>query len=798
MPPQIVSVNVTQTVAPPPDSLQQTGAFISQGATITAPGTSSLLTELSDLTDLLAGSQTLASLSWTSSVVTAVATAPHEFTIGDTLELTIAGVTPSGYNGVHLCNITGASTFTFILPINPGAETVPGVYTVEDVSELLAMATTFFAQGSQTAVTVFECGAGSASDGVAYLSAYITANPNAFYAYLVPRYWDGNADFLSMLASFESTTAKTYFFVTTKLNTYTKYLTQMKDVVALIESPQMDAYPANRLTAISWGGDSIAVSATVATSQSGSSSYVPGTSVLSLVGVAGTSPTFSVTDTELASDPVINAVGSGGTPGLTTFTGSTGVGTKFTFTGTINDYVVSAAAVNAGGTGGTPGLTTFTVVGGTGTPTTLSGTIGGGGVLSGSLTVVDPGDYTASPGATAVAITGGSLSGGTVDLTFTAASGNLTGQILTKVTGGDYTTNPSLTAAPFTGGSLSGGTAAVKMGVLTAVLATPGAVGSFPANPIDTTATGGGTGATLNVTWDVAEPGGVMTATTTTSHGVAVGDWFQLQGSVPVGYNGWFQAIAGTTGSTLVAGLEVNPGAETTLGTLEGSQTVNAGIPALEFSLAFPFRVALHYLPSSTNKVAPFAFQYGFGVTPFPLKGMSATLATLKNAAINYVLTGAEGGITNFILEWGTTRDDRDFTYWYSVDWAQINSARNLANVIINGSNNPVNPLYYSQDGINRLQDAVVATMFTAISVGLANGTVARSNLDGPAFVNAIEAGQFDGKIVVNAIPFVPYLRVNPGDYRIGRYAGLSVQYIPNRGFISILLNINVTDFVAP
>jgi len=59
-----------------------------------------------------------------------------------------------------------------------------------------------------------------------------------------------------------------------------------------------------------------------------------------------------------------------------------------------------------------------------------------------------------------------------------------------------------------------------------------------------------------------------VTYTTTTAHGVGVGDDFSISGMTPAGYNGSFTAIAGTTGSTLVASMAVNPGSATVFGTL--------------------------------------------------------------------------------------------------------------------------------------------------------------------------------------------------------------------------------------
>lgn len=191
-----------------------------------------------------------------------------------------------------------------------------------------------------------------------------------------------------------------------------------------------------------------------------------------------------------------------------------------------------------------------------------------------------------------------------------------------------------------------------------------------------------------------------------------------------------------------------------------------------EFSLAAAFYRWLNYNPSTTNKVAPFAFSYLYGVTAYPLRGNGALLATYKAAKVNVVGTGAEGGITNTILQWGTTMDGRDATYWYSVDWVQINLALDISNEIINGSNNPINPLYYDQNGINRLQARAQATMNRGISYGLVLPPVE-----------------------VDAIDFVTYVTTSPSDYASGQYNGLSTTYTPQRGFTGIIFNVNVTDF---
>ncbi|MFW0766694.1 hypothetical protein ACN0IV_12725 [Trabulsiella odontotermitis] len=172
--------------------------------------------------------------------------------------------------------------------------------------------------------------------------------------------------------------------------------------------------------------------------------------------------------------------------------------------------------------------------------------------------------------------------------------------------------------------------------------------------------------------------------------------------------------------------------------------------------------------PSEINKVPPMAFRFLQAVNANQAK--DNILKTMAAQNVNYVDTGAEGGIANTMLAKGVTSDGNDMTYWYSVDWVQINVDMMLANAIINGSNNPINPLYYDQDGIDRLQQVAQGVFNTGVSYGLVNG-----------------------QTPVNAIPFKTYTKNNPNDYGIGRYAGLSATYTPMRGFVAIIFNINVT-----
>jgi hypothetical protein len=196
------------------------------------------------------------------------------------------------------------------------------------------------------------------------------------------------------------------------------------------------------------------------------------------------------------------------------------------------------------------------------------------------------------------------------------------------------------------------------------------------------------------------------------------------------------------------------------------------GIPATEFSVAAAAWVLANYNPSAVDLVTPFCFSYVYGVTPYPTKGNAATRTALKAANTNIIATGSEGGITNTIILWGTTKDGHDFTYWYSVDWVQIHINEDISNAVINGSNNPQNPLYYDQAGITRLQVVAQDTMSRGVTFGLVLPPV-----------------------TVSAIPFAIYVVQNPSDYPLGIYRGLAVTYTPQRGFTQIIFNVTVSAF---
>jgi len=219
------------------------------------------------------------------------------------------------------------------------------------------------------------------------------------------------------------------------------------------------------------------------------------------------------------------------------------------------------------------------------------------------------------------------------------------------------------------------------------------------------------------------------------------------------------------------------------------------GIPLTEFSCAADFYVLLHYRPSSTNKVTPFEYSFVFGVTPYPTKGNGALLTELSAANVSYIGTGAEGGISDAIIFGGNYADGNPVNFWYSVDWAQINTNLFVSNAVINGSNDPTNPLYYDQQGINRLETVAAAVMRNGITYGLVLNPVVQVELDADAFAQALDAGTYANLTVVNAIPFVDYVTENPSDYKIGLYEGFTIAYTPLRGFDQIIFNLDASNF---
>lgn len=239
--PTIVTVNTTVTRAPTVSQLQQSGAVVSTGGTTLTSGHYQYCGRLSDVTSILAAGKAITSMAWATGTVTVTTAAPiPDLSTGDTFTTTIAGATPAAYNGTFKATVTGASTFIYALASNPGAETVPGTYTSPSSSFVLNAATTFFAQGNSVGMYVLELGAqATTAQAISALGTWLTDNgdPQVFYAYLAPYWWDSEAEDLDALAAnYASPSGQTYFFVTTSSSNIATYGPN-KSVFALVPSP---------------------------------------------------------------------------------------------------------------------------------------------------------------------------------------------------------------------------------------------------------------------------------------------------------------------------------------------------------------------------------------------------------------------------------------------------------------------------------------------------------------------------------------------------------------------------------
>lgn len=73
----------------------------------------------------------LQALTWSNGIATAVTVTPHNYKIGKSIPLAIAGAAPDGFNTLAQCYIVGPSSFTYPMATNPGAATVFGSVSFE-------------------------------------------------------------------------------------------------------------------------------------------------------------------------------------------------------------------------------------------------------------------------------------------------------------------------------------------------------------------------------------------------------------------------------------------------------------------------------------------------------------------------------------------------------------------------------------------------------------------------------------------------------------------------------------------
>lgn len=313
------------------------------------------------------------------------------------------------------------------------------------------------------------------------------------------------------------------------------------------------------------------------------------------------------------------------------------------------------------------------------------------------------------------------------------------GSVIITNGGTGYTAVPTVTFSAPTSGTTATGTAIIQNGIVVAV-----------------TITDPGNGYTAAPTVTFSAPTSGTTATGTANLASAL-DILASNYASPTGKT----YFCVTTSSANVANYSMQ-------------KSVFAVVPAptapsTEFTAAAFFYQILVNNPNAANKLAPLSYRYLYGVTPWVPSGNQTTINAILTAYGNIVETGAEGGISQACIFKGTTMDGAQFSWWYGIDWVQIQEKITLAAAVINGSNsNP--PLLYDQHGVNTLQ---------ADAQNRAN--------DGVTFGCALSA-------VVTATPFYEYTTENPGDYTAGIYNGLSCTVVGQNGFLTLTFNLDAVQ----
>lgn len=292
---------------------------------------------------------------------------------------------------------------------------------------------------------------------------------------------------------------------------------------------------------------------------------------------------------------------------------------------------------------------------------------------------------------------------------------------------------------------------------------------------------GGGSGATATA---VVQNGAVTSIVITTP-----GDSFTTAPTVTIDAppTGGTQATAHANLASeldVVAGDFANPTAKTyffitttvaNVGIYQPNKSVCAFVPSplatsQEYGASVYFYNYLVNNPGPANQLAPMQYRYAYGVTPWPAKGYAQQVNTILSAYGNIIYPCSEAGISNTGQWKGTFSDGSQMSWWYGVDWFQIQVAQSLAAAVINGSNsNP--PLLYDQNGINTLHAVANTVLDTAITYG------------------CLEGGS------ITATSFATYTQQNPDNYKAGIYGGFLATVSGQNGFLQISFYMDATQF---
>ena len=316
----------------------------------------------------------------------------------------------------------------------------------------------------------------------------------------------------------------------------------------------------------------------------------------------------------------------------------------------------------------------------------------------------------------------------------------MVGSVIVTAGGSGYTTAPTVAFSGGGGGAGAAATATVAAGVVTGITVTNPGSGYTSAPTV--TLTGAGTGATA-------------TANLASELNIIAGDY-----ASPTGKTYFFV-------TTTVANVA----------TYQPNKSVYTFVPSptatsQEFGAAAHFYQWLVNNPSATDQLAPMAYRYVYGVTAWPATGYAANIQTVLSAYGNINLVPPQGGITETCIFKGNTMDGSQASWWYGIDWYQFTVTNDMADEVVNGSNEEP-PLLYNQDGVNQLAGVALRDLNTAISFGCAlSGTI-------------------------TATSFSAYTTANPANYKAGIYQGLGANIVGQNGFLSVGILLDAIEFAS-
>lgn len=205
-----------------------------------------------------------------------------------------------------------------------------------------------------------------------------------------------------------------------------------------------------------------------------------------------------------------------------------------------------------------------------------------------------------------------------------------------------------------------------------------------------------------------------------------------------------------------------------TIATTLTPENAQVGVGAIGYELS-------NYAPSTVNKVNSMTYRRLYNAAPLEdndyIKNKSLQDQFNTNMLLNPPIDGS--GAKSLVYP-GILADGNDFTYWFGVDYIRFELISNITNLLIHGNNSKINPIYYNQDGIDRIKALVKQTITRCASYGI-----------------------IQSNFTVSAIDFADYVTQNPNDYKQEIYGGISIEVSPLKALRRIKFVLQVTDLIA-